>query len=107
MAEGPPSESEEIAINDPEVVERLRDDLIDAILAGDGSPVWNELTAEAQPVVADAVVATFTFSSTGGASADSTNSSGCDNHLRRFRAVMSDNVWLWTYESETHWCWDG
>ena len=58
-AEEPPSESEEIDINDPEVVERLRAELVDAILAGDGRPVWDELTPEARSVVADAVVATI------------------------------------------------
>jgi hypothetical protein len=37
----------------------------------------------------------------------SDDDSGCDTHSYFVRVVMSDDVWLWEYRTNTFWCWDG
>ena len=101
-------------ITDPQVVEEWRDRLIAAILDGDGRPVWDELTPEAQTVVANAVMDAITYvpvtEETPSTSSDSGNadgSSGCDTHTYGFLARLAPDINLWKYTSSTYWFWDG
>ncbi len=51
----------ELDITDTAAVEEMRDRLIQAILDGDGTPIWNELTPQARSVVVDAVMDSITY----------------------------------------------
>jgi hypothetical protein len=111
LANGPPPRENEESpnISDPAVVERLADDLFDAILGGDGTPVWEEWDEKTQKAVIGHVEVSATIESGSGDSSGtvSDSSSGCDTHNRSLVSRVSKKVRLWEYKSSTYWCWDG
>ena len=88
-------------------VEELKDELMEAIFDGDGTSAWESMTPEEQTLVVEAIKESFIAVFLDGDDALADGSSGCDAHTGRKRVVMTDDVWLWEYFSETHWCWDG
>ena len=90
FADGPPPEENgEVDISDPEVVEGLAEDLFDAILEGDGSPLWEEWDEETQDAVVEWVESSASGVVASGQKRDETDpaesddeasSSGCDTH---------------------------
>ena len=117
----PPQENDEVDISAPTVVEDLGGDLFDAILEGDGRPLWEEWGQETQDAVVEWVESSVSGVVTSGQkrdgtapgeSADEDSSSGCDTHsVSAIAWVSSRNaqqpVRLYEYKSSTYWCWNG